>query len=193
MAKFGTQHSKATFHHHHHRSMMIMTMSTTNKNKVTIDKVIVPLPLQRIQELRGIGETLAEKLEQLNIKYISDLLFHLPTGFVDRTKKQFISEGKDGNYITVELAVKKVHSGSPNRVYCEDLKGDTVIINQFCGSNSWSIKEWSRLKSTTYIIGGTVIVSGKLYRNQQINNPDLAIPVRSLEDLQKADIKYVEL
>lgn len=168
-----------------------------NKSGMTkSEKIILPSFKLPVTELKGVGDTIAEKFEQLNIKTVADLLFHLPSGFVDRTKKQFVTDVEHGKYITVELAVQKVYSGAktaPNRVYCEDLKGNKITINHFCGSSSWAVREWMNLKSNAYIVGGTVIVSGKLYRYQKtqevINNPDFVIPVRSLEDLQKANSK----
>ena len=39
-----------------------------------------------VQNLRGVGPQLAEKLKKLRIETIQDLVFHLPLRYVDKTK-----------------------------------------------------------------------------------------------------------
>ena len=39
-----------------------------------------------VQNLRGVGPQLAEKLKKLGLETIQDLVFHLPLRYVDKTK-----------------------------------------------------------------------------------------------------------
>ncbi|MGE4660873.1 MAG: hypothetical protein AAEJ16_08820, partial [Arenicellales bacterium] len=49
-----------------------------------------------VRVLKGVGPQLAEKLERLGISSVSDLLFHLPLRYQDRTRLAAIGELRPG-------------------------------------------------------------------------------------------------
>ncbi len=65
--------------------------------------------LQRsVTDLKGVGSQLAAKLANLQIKTIQDVLFHLPTKYVDRTRIHSIATVRLNDTVVVEGSVTKV-------------------------------------------------------------------------------------
>lgn len=65
--------------------------------------------LQRsVTDLKGVGSQLAAKLANLQIKTIQDVLFHLPTKYVDRTRIHPIATVRLNETVVVEGLVTKV-------------------------------------------------------------------------------------
>ncbi|MEM6638511.1 MAG: ATP-dependent DNA helicase RecG [Pseudomonadota bacterium] len=63
---------------------------------------VTPAP---VTGLRGVGPALAEKLERLGIRAISDLLFHLPLRYEDRTTVVRIGALQPGQRVVIEADV----------------------------------------------------------------------------------------
>ena len=57
-----------------------------------------PFPVTR---LKGVGSSVAEKLNKLGIFSVQDILFHLPHRYEDRTRTAAIGELQNGDVITV--------------------------------------------------------------------------------------------
>lgn len=65
--------------------------------------------LQRsILDLKGVGEQLATKLSKLQIKTLQDVLFHLPSKYVDRTRIYPLGFVHVGEPIVIEAVIEKV-------------------------------------------------------------------------------------
>ena len=60
-----------------------------------------------ITELQGVGDAIAEKLQRLGIRYIEDLLFHLPLRYQDRTRVYSINALYPGLEALVEGTVEQ--------------------------------------------------------------------------------------
>ena len=54
----------------------------------------IPLHLQSIKHIQGIGPTIEDKLFSMGIKTVYDILFHLPIRYQDRSKVQPIGSIK---------------------------------------------------------------------------------------------------
>ncbi len=76
---------------------MITSMATKNH-----DPLALPLT-----HLKGVGTQLAAKLERLSLYTVSDLLFHLPRCYQDRTRTYAIAELVPGMFATIEAEVVK--------------------------------------------------------------------------------------
>ncbi|MEM9243222.1 MAG: ATP-dependent DNA helicase RecG [Pseudomonadota bacterium] len=61
-----------------------------------------------VTELHGVGSSLASKLEKLSIFTVSDLLFHLPLRYQDRTRLTKLAHLQPGNYAGVEGTIESV-------------------------------------------------------------------------------------
>ncbi|MBL7003350.1 MAG: ATP-dependent DNA helicase RecG [Gammaproteobacteria bacterium] len=62
-----------------------------------------------LTDLKGIGAKVAEKFTKLNIANCLDLLFHLPSGYEDRTKITEIISARAGQKLLFEATVAKSH------------------------------------------------------------------------------------
>jgi len=62
-----------------------------------------------LSDLKGIGVKVAEKFNKLNIFQCQDLLFHLPSGYEDRTKLTTIINAQSGQKLLIDATVNKNH------------------------------------------------------------------------------------
>ena len=63
-------------------------------------------PIHRLTDLQGVGPKLAEKIQALDIRQITDLLFHLPYRYEDRTQIHAIASCKPGQQLLIEGRVE---------------------------------------------------------------------------------------
>ena len=59
-----------------------------------------------VQQLKGVGPKMAEKLAELSIRSVQDLLFHLPLRYQDRTRVTPIGALQAGTDAVIEGEVK---------------------------------------------------------------------------------------
>ncbi|NQX87385.1 MAG: ATP-dependent DNA helicase RecG [Halioglobus sp.] len=59
-----------------------------------------------VQTLRGVGPKLAKKLAEYGIRYVEDLLFHLPLRYQDRTRITTIAAAREGHDLVIEGEVR---------------------------------------------------------------------------------------
>ncbi len=125
--------------------------------------------LSDINIIEGIGTKTSKLLKKRNINTIFDLLWNLPTDFVDRSDLTNINALHIGKIQTIKVYVKKYNfpriRNLPNRVNCEDETGkiDCVFFNSYEGY----IKKILPINSK-------ITISGKIsyYKNKyQITNP----------------------
>jgi ATP-dependent DNA helicase RecG len=65
--------------------------------------------LQRsVKELRGVGEQVAKRLEKIQIRTLQDVLFHLPSKYVDRTRIYPLNTLRVDDTVVVEGMIEKV-------------------------------------------------------------------------------------
>ena len=84
-----------------------------------------------IMSLTGIGPRLQERLDNIGIHKIQDLLFHLPYRYVDRTRLIPLGELKAGTdaYVQGEIELTQVRYGRRRSLLCRisDGSGATRI------------------------------------------------------------------
>ena len=61
-----------------------------------------------VQELKGVGQQLAARLANLEIKTFQDILFHLPVKYVDRTRIHPLSTVRIDDLVVFEGQIEKV-------------------------------------------------------------------------------------
>ena len=125
-----------------------------------------------VTALKGVGPGLAKPLDRLGIARVVDLLYHLPSGWIDRITRDELFAGDVGRTIAITLTPVEHRSGSspraPTRVDAVDSRGNHVALVYFGGSSGWV----KRLLP----VGEAKKVSGKLeqYGDQlQIIHPEL--------------------
>ena len=92
-----------------------------------------------IEALKGVGPSLAKPLAKLGISRVVDLLFHLPTGMVERRRVETLGMADAGRGVIVTLTAQSYKSSSshraPFRVQASDSEGNYVSLVFFGGGS----------------------------------------------------------
>src|SRR5947209_16993940 len=94
-------------------------------------EILNPL-FTEVEALKGVGPQVAKLLKRLDITRVVDLLYHLPTGVIERIAVPAASPSLLGRMIIVELIpfqVRETRSGrGPLRVFAADAQGNTISL-----------------------------------------------------------------
>src|SRR5580658_3618133 len=148
-----------------------------------------------LSALPGIGP----KLEKLFARLIGrddepprviDLLFHLPTGFVDRRNQPKLSEVKPDTVVTVAVTIDRHRPPPPNRPrapYNIDASDDTntLTITYFNGRQDYLEKLFPE-GELRYVSGFVTLYDGHL----QMVHPDRVVSADELSKLPLLDPVY---
>jgi ATP-dependent DNA helicase RecG len=132
-------------------------------------EVLNPL-FAEAETLKGVGPQVAKLLKRLGITRAVDLLYHLPTGVIERVRTRAVSHDLAGRIVIVEVTPFEMRGGqgrAPFRVYASDADGNTLTLVYF-NNPGWAKKSLP--------LGETRIVSGKLEaygQELQIIHPDV--------------------
>ena len=124
--------------------------------------------------LKGVGPQVAKLLKRLDLTRVVDVLYHLPTGAIERIKAPAASAALLGHNVILELTpyqTRENRSGrGPMRVFASDQDGNTISLIYF-NNPSWAKRSLP--------MGEKRIISGKLeaYGDEwQIIHPEIAEP-----------------
>jgi ATP-dependent DNA helicase RecG len=137
-----------------------------------------------INSIKGIGTRMFTLLEKLAGPKVRDLLFHLPTGMIERHHVNFLGQAHTGETITIALTPieHKPSAGGrktskPYRVHCVDEKGIGIDLVFFHAYPDTIVKQLP--------VGVKRLISGMLedfnYR-MQMTHPDHIGPLEDLKD-----------
>lgn len=141
-----------------------------------------------VTALKGVGPALARPLERLKLSRVVDIAFHLPTGWVDRLRRDELMAQDAGRVIAIALTATgyRVSAGrGPTRVQAADRHGNIVNLTYFGGSSGWVKK--------LFPIGETRLVSGKLEtygQELQMVHPDHVLPETEADSLPEREAIY---
>jgi len=142
-----------------------------------------------IEALKGVGPSLAKPLAKLGISRVVDLLFHLPTGMVERRRVETLGMADAGRGVIVTLTAQSYKSSSshraPFRVQASDSEGNYVSLVFFGGGGGWARKQLP--------IGEPRIVAGRLdlYGQElQIVHPDQVVPLEEAGEIVEREPVY---
>ncbi|MGE5546472.1 MAG: ATP-dependent DNA helicase RecG [Solirubrobacterales bacterium] len=141
-----------------------------------------------VTTLPGVGPKLAPLYERLAGPKVLDLMWHLPTGVVDRRANPKVAEAPAGRVATLVVQVDAhMPSGSksrPYRVRCSDETGFLHLV--FFHAH----EEWLR---RTLPVGETRVVSGTVehFNNEiQITHPDHIVPLAEMASVMTVEPVY---
>ncbi|HET7606934.1 MAG TPA: ATP-dependent DNA helicase RecG [Sphingomicrobium sp.] len=136
-------------------------------------EILNPL-FTEVEALKGVGPQVSKQLKKLGIERVVDLLFHLPTGSIERIKAKAANASLLGRTVILELTPfdsRESRTGrGPTRIYASDADGNTISLVYF-NNPGWAKRSLPK--------GETRIVSGKLeqYGDEwQIIHPEVAEP-----------------
>ncbi|HEY1143304.1 MAG TPA: ATP-dependent DNA helicase RecG [Sphingomicrobium sp.] len=132
--------------------------------------VLNPL-FAEVETLPGVGPQVAKLLKRLGITRAVDVLYHLPTGVIERVRAQAASPNLLGCNVILDLKpfqTREPRSGrGPMRVFASDAEGNTISLIYF-NNPGWAKKSLP--------MGETRTIAGKLeaYGDEwQIIHPDV--------------------
>jgi len=141
-----------------------------------------------IERLPGIGKRTKVALERLTGARTKDLLFHLPTGLIDRRYRPTIEAATPGAIVTIEVMVAEHQPAKtkrmPYRVLCSDATGELTLVF-FHARADWLKKQLPEGKKR--------IISGKLEHYQdkaQITHPDYMVDPENPEEMPELETVY---
>ena len=150
-------------------------------------QILTPLFAQ-VTSLPGIGPRLGKLVEKLAGPLVVDLLWHLPTGIVDRRNAPDVANANPGDVatltVTVEEHVVPNNRRQPYRVWCSDETG-RLCLTYFNGREDY-------LK-TLLPVGDIRVISGRveLYQGErQMTHPDHVVPLDQRESILRVEPVY---
>jgi ATP-dependent DNA helicase RecG len=134
-------------------------------------EILNPL-FAEVEVLKGVGPQVSKLLKRLDLTRVIDVLYHLPTGAIERIKAPAASPALLGRNVILELTPFQTREGrsgrGPMRVFASDSDGNTISLVYF-NNPGWAKRSLP--------MGQTRVVSGKLeqYGDEwQIIHPEVA-------------------
>src|SRR5678816_1251659 len=132
-----------------------------------------------VETLPGVGPQVAKLLKRLDITRVVDLLYHLPTGVIERIRAKSANNSLLGSNVILDvipIGTREPRSGrGPMRVFASDADGNTISLIYF-NNPGWAKKSLP--------IGEKKTVAGKLeaYGDEwQIIHPEVLPPAQGAE------------
>lgn len=141
-----------------------------------------------VTALKGVGSQLARPLERLGMARVVDVLFHLPSGYVDREERETVDVADVGRVLVVTLTPRAYFQGSqrgPIRVRAEDAAGNVVSLVYFGGNGGW-VKKLLPLDTPRRVSGKLELYGQEL----QIVHPDQVLPPEEAEGMAGREAIY---
>ena len=136
-------------------------------------EILNPL-FAEVDSLKGVGPQVAKLLKRLDVTRVVDLLYHLPTGAIERVRAPAASASLLGRNVILDVKpfeTREARSGrGPTRVFVADGDGNTISLIYF-NNPGWAKRSLP--------IGEPRTVSGKLeaYGDEwQIIHPEVSEP-----------------
>jgi ATP-dependent DNA helicase RecG len=136
-------------------------------------EILNPL-FAEVEVLKGVGPQVGKQLKKLDLTRVVDVLYHLPTGAIERVHAPAANSALLGRNVILELTpfeTRENRSGrGPTRIFASDGDGNTISLVYF-NNPGWAKR--------TLPLHSKRIVSGKLeqYDDEwQIIHPEVAEP-----------------
>jgi ATP-dependent DNA helicase RecG len=150
-------------------------------------QILFPL-FADIKSLKGIGPRMAPLYEKLCGKHVVDLLWHLPSGVIDRSYSPQLKYAERDRVVTLTLKIMEHNPPRkpklPYRIVGMD-DTDQVIINYFNAKGDYLTK--------LYLTNTKVVVSGFLERylaNWSMSHPDYVVPPERAAEIPRYEPVY---
>jgi ATP-dependent DNA helicase RecG len=146
-----------------------------------------------LTSLPGIGprlERLYARLLERESPRVVDLLFHLPSGVIDRRARPKLRDVAPGQVVTVAVTVERHRPAPPNRprapyqIYCSDETG-TLTLTYFNARRDY-LEKLLPVGETRYVSGTAEFYDGML----QMVHPDRVVDEKGFADLPLVEPVY---
>jgi len=135
-------------------------------------EILNPL-FTEVEAMKGVGPQVAKLLKKLGLTRIVDLIYHLPTGSIERVRATAASNELLGRNVILDLKpfeTRESRGRGPTRIFTSDSDGNTISLIYF-NNPGWAKRQLP--------LGQTRTVSGKLeaYGDEwQIIHPEVSEP-----------------
>ncbi|WP_299327806.1 ATP-dependent DNA helicase RecG [Parasphingopyxis sp.] len=149
-------------------------------------EILNPL-FAEIETLKGVGKGLAKPLGRLKLEHVGDLLFHLPTGWIDRKHVETLDMADAGRVVTVIVTPIDYKAGgprSPLRIQAADGEGNVISLVYF-NNPGWA-KKLLPLSEARAISGRMELYGQEL----QIVHPDMVVKPEDIAEIPKREAVY---
>ncbi|RFC63071.1 ATP-dependent DNA helicase RecG [Fulvimarina endophytica] len=148
-----------------------------------------------VTTLDGVGPKVAGLLQTLLVRSgqtlrVRDLLFHLPSGLIDRRRREEVLSASQGSIVTLTVRIDRhlppgrAQPSAPYRVFAQDETGE-IALTYFRAKPAWM--------ENLFPVGETMLVSGKVEwfnGRAQMVHPDFAAPLAEAENLSLVEPIY---
>jgi len=149
-------------------------------------EILNPL-FAEIEALKGVGKGLAKPLGRLKLEQIIDVLFHLPTGCIDRKHVETLDMTDAGRMVTVIVTPNDYKAGgprSPLRIQATDGEGNVVSLVYF-NNPGWA-RKLLPLDEPRAISGRMELYGQEL----QIVHPDMVVKPDEIGEIPQRESVY---
>ncbi len=150
-------------------------------------QILFPL-FEPVTKLAGIGPRLGDLVGRVAGDKIVDLLWHLPSGLIDRRASSPVADAEPGEILTLTVKVdshqKSGRRGLPYRIRCFDDTGELTLV-YFNAKADWLEKQFP--------VGETRIVSGRVEEfrgGKQMVHPDEVGTPEEAKAIQRVEPVY---
>ncbi|CAK6546497.1 MAG: ATP-dependent DNA helicase RecG [Candidatus Midichloria mitochondrii] len=131
-----------------------------------------------LQYIKGVGPKKAELLSDLGYNSVRELIFRVPTHYIDRRKITALDQAESGQIlsqiVTIEVMLPKNRGQKITKILCQNQTGSITLI--FFHINKSALSSWK--------VGDKIAISGKVdwnYGNLQMLHPDIMVPASKAE------------
>lgn len=146
-----------------------------------------------LTSLSGVGpklEVLYRRLLDREAPHVADLLFHLPSGFIDRRARPKLRDVQPGSVVTVAVTIDKHRpspphrSRAPYRIYAHDDTGDLTLT--YFNARRDYLEKLMPEGELRYVSGTAEFYDGML----QMVHPDRVVDEAGLANLPMVEPVY---
>jgi len=138
-------------------------------------EILNPL-FAEVEALKGVGPGIAKAIARLDLTRAIDLVYHLPTGTIERVRAPAASSAMLGRIVVLDVTPVEVRAGSgkaPLRIYARDGDDNTLTLT-FFNNPAWAKKQLPLHERRTVI--GKLDAWGQEW---QIVHPEVLEPGKS--------------
>lgn len=162
----------------------LSTAQATEMRPVLLDPYF-----KSIRMVKGVGPRIAPLIEALCGTHIKDLLFHLPSGFIDRRYAPPLASAENGRIGTFEVKVinhiPSFGRGKPYRVRTQDDQGTLMDLVFFHAKKPY-LEKLLPLEEKRVVSGRIEYYHGK----PQMLHPDYILPISQRENILGFETTY---
>ena len=147
-----------------------------------LDRLFAP-----VTTLSGIGPQLGRLIERAAGPHIVDLLWHLPTGIVDRRASPSVTQLEDGSIVTLKLKIERHEPGMGRRPYRIIGYDGTGFITLVYFNVKGDYLERQLPKGSERIVSGKVEFYSGI---PQMPHPDFVVPLDQADKLRPIEPVY---